>query len=358
MKKALILLLLAGMIAPVFAGDAAVLPQGVGRLYIVPAFSFWSDAFDDDSERDDSVLGDATSFNLASALEYGVTPFLSAGLQYIPGYVISNDFSDEENVDATGTGNLDIGAKIQVVGPQGLVPNEVIRLSFLPGVFLPLSSYDAESEAESQAAGDDFAADGVGNSSFGGGMQTAFDYFITPEFYVNVFNEFRLYAAEDFEEAGVEPYALWAGYADGIATASGGTVELEQPGDVNPGYDLTFEIEPTYQKQLSETLRLTGSVAGTWTYSPGQSFVDDYAVDLSSTGNNTLIATGEEAEQVINDALSPESQTLSIGPSAALLVSSLPLPMEFQLDATIPVWGKNSEARNTLAFQWEIYFAF
>lgn len=358
MKKALILLLLVAMVAPVFAGDANVLPQGVGRLYIVPAFSTWSQAWDADSEKDDSGLGDATTFNIASALEYGVTPFLSAGLQYIPGYVISNDFSDAEKVDATGTGNLDIGAKIQVVGPSGLVPNEMMRLSFLPGVFLPLSSYDAKGEATALGAGDEYAGDGVANSSFGAGLQTAFDYFITPNVYINLFNEIRLHTAEDFVEAGLLPYATWAGASAGIATASGGAVTLEEPGAVYPGYNLTLELEPTFQTSLTESVRFTGSLATTWKYNPGQSFVDDYDVDLSALGSPALTAAGESAEQAIKDALAEESQTISLGPSVAFFVTSLPLPMEFQLDATIPVWGQNAEARNTFAFQWEIYFAF
>jgi hypothetical protein len=346
MKKALILLLLVAMVAPVFAGDANVLPKGVGRLYIVPAFSTWSQAWDDDSKKDDSALGDASSFNIASALEYGVTPFLSVGLQYIPGYVISNDFSDQEKVDATGTGNLDIGAKIQVIGPSGLVPNETMRLSFLPGVFLPLSSYDAKSEATASEANDEFALDGVANSSFGAGLQTAFDYFITPNFYINLFNEIRLHTAEDFAEAGIEAYGTWA-FASGSSQQQGGPA-LSEPGEVYPGYDLKLEIEPTFQTPISESVNFTGSLAATWAYSPGQSFVEDL----------TPAQGGAALQSRIEDTVFSEEQTVSLGPSVAFFVTSLPLPMEFQLDATIPVWGQNAQARNTFAFQWEIYFAF
>ncbi|MCG8479772.1 MAG: hypothetical protein MI724_11795 [Spirochaetales bacterium] len=343
MKKIVIVLLLAAVAAPMFAADAAVLPQGVGRLYLVPAYSFWSDTFDDDGERQDAASGDSTTFNLAAALEYGVTPWISAGLQYIPGYVFANDFSDAENVDATGSSSLDIGAKFQIIGPNAPVPNETMRLTFLPGLIVPLDPYDAEEAATDNATGDDFATDGVSNDSFGFGMQTAFDYFVTPEFYVNLFNEFRIYGAEDFEEAGIEPYVAWA-----TANAGVGGALQEPDAQIYPGYDLTFEIEPTFQTMITDTIQFTGSLATTWDYSPGPRFAED----LEDAQGGSAVQEG------IEDAAFTESHLLSLGPSAAFFLRALPVPMEFQFDASIPVWGRNIDARNTILFQWEIYFAF
>lgn len=340
MKKIVIVLLLAAVAAPMFAADAAVLPQGVGRLYLVPGYSFWSDQFDDDGEREDAALGDSTTFNLAAALEYGITPWISAGLRYIPGYVIASDFSDNEDVDATGSSSLDIGAKLQIIGPNAPVPNETMRLTFLPGLIVPLDPYDSEDAATSTG---DFAVDGVSNDSFGFGMQTAFDYFVTPEFYINLFNEFRIYAAEDFTEAGIEPYVAWAT----TNTTVGGVLE-EPDAQIYPGYDLTFEIEPTFQTMITDTIQFTGSLATQWEYSPGPRFAED----LEDAQGGSAVQEG------IEDSVFTESHVVSLDPSVAFFLRGLPVPMEFQFDASIPVWGRNEQARNTVLFQWEIYFAF
>ena len=358
MKKIVLLtLIFCAGVGALFAGDANVLPGRVGRLYVVPAYSFWGSEFDEDGSREDFEYGNAQTVNLAAALEYGITDYLSFGIRYIPGYVLYNDFTKElgKNIDATGSSSIDIGLKFQLIGENAPIKTDRIQLSFLPGLIVPTMPYDAEDEyadflAARQGNDNEFAPDGVSPNSLAGGMQTAFDYFFTPNFMVNLYNEFRLHGAECFECAGIAPYATWKMAVDG-------GLPLPQPGKIYPGADLTFEIEPTYTTYIVPGLEFTGSLAAIYKYNPGQRFVDDYAPDTSGLPL-AVQPMAEGAVQGINNALDDESHLVALGPSVAFFFQQWPIPMEFQIDSTIPLWGKNVEARNTVLFQWEVYFRF
>jgi len=156
MKKFLVLLLLVAMVAPIFADDAKVLPARIGRLYIVPAYSMWSQGFDADGEKQDNSYGDASAFNVAAALEYGITDIISFGLKYVPGYVISTNFADSDTLDGTGTSGADVGFKIQLMGPNAPMQSDTMRFAVVPGVNIPFEKYDAEAEATAMSAGDSF----------------------------------------------------------------------------------------------------------------------------------------------------------------------------------------------------------
>ena len=100
MRKLLFVLLAIAIAAPAFAGDALVLPGGVGRFYLAPVYGWDSGAFDDKSERIEIEDNDGsleTLFNLGMALEYGITDQISAGLQWAPGYNFIGEINFDDN---------------------------------------------------------------------------------------------------------------------------------------------------------------------------------------------------------------------------------------------------------------------
>lgn len=350
MKKFLVLLLLVAMVAPIFADDAKVLPARIGRLYIVPAYSMWSQGFDADGEKQDNSYGDASAFNVAAALEYGITDIISFGLKYVPGYVISTNFADSDTLDGTGTSGADVGFKIQLMGPNAPMQSDTMRFAVVPGVNIPFAKYDAEAEATAMNAGDSFSAGGVSNSSLGFGLQASFDYVVSDSLYINLFSEFRGYMPADFVQAGITPYATYA--ASAAAAYAGYSAVIAEPGEVKYGYDLTVELDPGYDTSLGGGMNLSAGLALTYDYNPGQSFVDDYSTGLASAYD--ALSTG--IEEAITDALAEDSYSFTVTPNVGLFLTGLPIPMEFNLDASIPVMGKNTSASTTVLLTWKTYF--
>src|SRR5271157_1453354 len=95
MRKALVFLLLAAFAIPIFADDALVLPAGVLRLYVVPTYAMADKMYDSSGKAQDIAFGPSTAkfslFNLGLAAEYGVTDWLTAALQWTPGWYAWSD---------------------------------------------------------------------------------------------------------------------------------------------------------------------------------------------------------------------------------------------------------------------------
>ncbi|MDX9957272.1 MAG: hypothetical protein RBT68_02415, partial [Spirochaetia bacterium] len=145
MKKitlmALACLLLAGSFT--FADDANVLPAGVGRFYVANTYAFANGGYDVDGDFDEYADGAGAFkvYNLGLALEYGVTDWISAAVQWAPGVNLWNDrdallvvgpVSAETNLD--GMADIFAGAKIQIVGENAPVQNTMVRFAVAPGV--------------------------------------------------------------------------------------------------------------------------------------------------------------------------------------------------------------------------------
>ena len=124
MRKLLVLTLAMAIGAVAFADDALVLPKGVLRTYLAPAYGFINEAFDDDAEQAGHWPTRSHLFNVGVALEYGVTEQISAALQWIPGYTVWSKFDPEPapfgEAKVNGPFDLFAGAKIQIIGDQGL----------------------------------------------------------------------------------------------------------------------------------------------------------------------------------------------------------------------------------------------
>lgn len=324
MKKALVFVLLAAFVVPVFADDAITLPAGVMRTRVVPSMTFINSAFDEDGDRDDFDDG-ITLYNLSAAIEYGITDWLTAGLQWTPGWQFASAFEASDDIKLTGIHDLFVGAKIQVVGDRGLVPDPTIRFAVMPGVKIPLSQYDAEAESEKAFEGDEFQIDRVDKGAWGLGGRVALDYVFSPEFYLNLYNETVFYLPVDQQQFNPE--------AVGAAAVFGGDFDdYEEELEVKYGTELTFEVEAAYSMDMGGGVQLGLGLPVTYKW------------------------TGET--EIDGDGLDDESWTLGVGPNVSFFFTEWALPMEFEIGYSMPVAGESASAANTLSLQIKNFLRF
>lgn len=356
MKKILILLLLAAIVAPVFADDALMLPQSVWRVRLIPSVTLNNQAFDDDGDLVDiGAYDSAAIYNLSFALEYGVNSWITAAMQWTPGWRFASSFdgtSDQVNqllqagvnanpllsdpqkagiiaglpendkLSSTGLNDLFVGAKVQIVGEEAPVVNARHRFALATGAILPLSTYDADEETENYLNDKDYQPERVDNDVVGIGGRLYYDYVVSDSFFVNYYNEFIYYLPRDLESFGVT-----------IDQTTGQAVKDVSEKEYEFGYDLTFEVEPTYATMVGDGLELGVSLPLTFTTSPKDK-VDGDSVDNS------------------------DSYSFSVAPSVNLFAQSLPWPIDFQVAYSIPVAGKNTQANHTVVLQIKNYLKF
>jgi len=333
MKKFLLFILifpLMGAATSLFADHARVMPKNVGRIYFAPSYQWGNKAFDNDASRA-STGRPIEMFNLGLVLEHGVATWVTAALQWAPG----QNFYSDIGLGATGSsdlkdmGDLFVGAKMQIVGPLAPVKSEKIRFSFAPGVKIPLTSDpDFTKEYTKMASGDDFTASKIDKHVLSPGWRLYFDYLFTKEFFVNFYNETLLYPGK----GGLKNYDLTAG---GIINSLGGG------GDVSYGYDLTFEVEPNYTFKLSSSTDLELALPINYKATPAPVF------ELFGGAANALPALESGAKK---------SQNLTVRPTVGVFFKGWALPTEFRLGYFAPVWGKNTNANNTISAQIRIYY--
>lgn len=340
MKRTLIVLLLLAIVMPLFADDALILPNRVIRFRTIPSLSLTSAAFDTDGKRDDLVtpidlsgfgLGiqnfetSANVWALSFALEIGVTDNINIAAQWTPGWQFASTTTADapsavpgaiadptvesiENAQQTGLDDLFVGAKAQILGEDGFVPNENMRFALALGGIIPLSIYDADEAAEAQADGDEYQAGRVGNDVYAVGARLYYDYILTETAFINLFSETQLFLPRELDDgAGDVEYAY--------------------------GYKQSFEIDPQISYPLSDGLRLGASLATRYSFTPDIE-VDGDTVDDSAT------------------------QLLAITPQVSAFFLGLPVPIEAKLQYTYPIYGVNVNATNTIAMQINTYLAF
>jgi hypothetical protein len=328
MKRILVLLLLLAVASLAVADDALVLPKGVLRTYITGAYGFVTSSYDADGEKVDAV--DALPapiyegykiFNLGGAIEYGVTDWMSAAVQWAPGWNIWSEFDNpsilfDDNVRANGPFDVFAGAKIQVLGEKGLVANDMIRLAFAPGVKIAVPDPDWKAQADNRAAADPWIAKAVDKHAWGVGARAYFDYVINKMFYVNLYSEFIYYLKKDFDNTDLWP-----------------TPPLGVDAEIEYGYDLTLEAEPHFEMMLGDGLRLGIGVPGTLTMNPKEK------------------RDGAEVADT-------DSYLFSVGPNVSLFLINFFIPTELKVGYTLPLLGKNADAMNTIVFQVKTYMKF
>ncbi|WLD57987.1 hypothetical protein NFC81_14920 [Salinispirillum sp. LH 10-3-1] len=313
LRKAIALPLLAGLAIPVFADDANVLPQGVLRTTIAPSITTIDSVFESDGSTADPQFGKVTVNTLSLALEYGVTDWLTAGVQWAPGYVLSGGVADEESIDLSGANDLFVGAKIQLLGSSGLSRSDSMRLAITPGIKIPTSSYDADAERSNALASDDFRPQRTDRGAWGLGARTSFDLIITENFYINLYNQTSVFleTTQDF----------------GVQVVEGVGVFSVEDAKVQYGTEMIFEAEANYTMNMANGIRTSFGLPVTYTM------------------------TGETEVNGNVSAANEESWSVAVGPSVSVFFTQWALPMEFQLGYSTVLAGENSNATNTISLQ-------
>ena len=314
MKKALLVVLILGLMFAAFADDAKVMPKGVIRVYVVPSYVSGTEMFNYDGEKVDFAYGDYSFFNLGAAVEFGINDWITGAVQWAPGMNLYSDFSSVPNQKAEGPFELFTGAKFQLVGPAAPVQNDMFRFAAAAGVMIPMAfSYDAMDELIAAGGGNEYNI-GVGTGALGIGARVYADYIINKMFFVNLYGEFIYFLEKDAE-------------GDFLGTQSGADT-------VNYGYKLTGETELQFSTPLAGGLSLSAGLPVTFVYEP-QTVYNDNEADSDFA-----------------------KYTLSLNPNASVFVTSLPLPLEFKISDRFPLMGQGTLASNTLSLQIKAYMKF
>ncbi|MDR2543659.1 MAG: hypothetical protein LBC80_09485 [Treponema sp.] len=390
MKKMLALGLVLAFLTPaLFADDAMVMPAGVGRFYVAPIFSFAPGAYDEKGKLQKFDDGSVQVFNLGFALEYGVNSWITAAIQWVPGWTMWSDIeaaSEIKKSNTNGVADIFAGAKFQIVGANAPVVNEDMRFAVALGAIIPLPGPDFEKEIANVGLGKDATLANMDNHVFAAGARFAFDYIINDKFFINLYNETRLYPVKgDLKKHGPTLAGLPGGIAEevyiGTMIATGGNETAaglaalnamtlaaaglaDATGEVNYRYRLNFEIEPAYSTFIADGIRLSAGLPINYTFTPAPkisvSGVDTTNAELNAILNAATGGTGPiNLENTLLGALAEkDSQLLYVGPNIGIFVMTLPLPMEFKFTYNLPVWGKNANATHNAIFQIRAYFAF
>ena len=320
MKRLLLIVLVLAFTSPLFADDALTLPTGVWRTRVVPIYSFTSSEFEEGegftADRESSDI-ESKALLLGFAVEYGITDWITAAVQWTPAVTAWSEI-DAEGSPFDGDpllhrwSDIFVGAKVQIIGPQAPVSRSDIRLAVAPGIKIPLPGADWDDELESAMDGDDFVFANVDRNVFGIGGRFYLDYVFSPEFFVNLYSEFIAYPVE-----GAGPNVFTAGTDD----------------KWNYGYDLTLEIEPHYIYTASADLRITPSLPITFTHSPG----------LEYDGEPTPARM---------------SRVLTVEPTVEFFFTGLTVPTALEIGYRYPVAGQNAGATNALVIQIKNYLKF
>ncbi|MDR2210962.1 MAG: hypothetical protein LBO65_05760 [Spirochaetaceae bacterium] len=362
--------------AAAFADDAKVMPMMVGRVYVAPTYSFALGSYDAGANYDsfDDTPG-LQLFNLSFALEYGVIDWITAAVQWAPGWT---PWSNADNLAASnqsiktlaaasgkdpeaivnGVADLFVGAKIQILGEKAPVKSSQFRLALGPGVVVPLPGPDFDEEVDNLLKGDTMTINKLDNHVFAAGARLYFDYIINEHFFINLYNETLFYPLkQDLNKDGPNLAMAKEGLAANLAGPFPALVpELDKiEGEVNYKYRLTFEVEPAYTTSIAPGISVTASLPINYRFIPPY----DYSVDVPATLSASPAAGG------VNKALAAAGldegvpqHSLNLKPTVAFFFTKTPTPLEFELYYDVPVLGKNiAAARHSLTLMAKIYFA-
>ena len=364
MKKFLLLgLALLFLGSALFADDAKVMPMMVGRVYVAPTFSFAPGVFDTDGKYQKFDNGSVRLFNLGFAVEYGVINWITAAVQWVPGWTPWSDLegptgSDKTNVN--GVADLFAGAKIQIVGEKAPVATNRVRFSVAPGVIIPMPGPDFEEQVKKMSNGEDATISSMDNHVFGAGARFYFDYVINEHFFINLYNETIFYPVkQDLNKydptTAVIKGGMLATYGAMMPPAAIAALN-DVGGDVKYNYRLTFEIEPQFSTNIAKGLSFSAGLPINYRYTPA------YDYSFKGLAALSLQTGGMFTEQALKDQFlgyldTDPHHSLSVNPNVSLFLTSTPLPLEFKFQYGIPVYGQNTMARHNFTLQVKVYFA-
>jgi hypothetical protein len=387
----LVSVMTAGGAASLFAnGD--VLPARVGRLRVMPGYTFSDSGYDRDGEKHDTPEGAGAkkTFNLGFALEYGILDWLNAGVQWVPGIVPWSDIdykvSDEDlakfgaitgktinqldEMNSNGVGDLKMGAAMQILGSRGFIKSDKFRFTVTPGFKIPLESTNFDKELDKVMDNKSpITGVNVEKHIFAVGAQLNFDYIPTSWFSVNFMTEIMLQpgtaplkkhgleafanaflafgqqvaiewaakaqvsgSAEYLEYQGVKDYATLEQYAFLKARNEIGNWEVQY----SPMY--TFALDPGLSFPIgTKGLSVSFGVPVTFMMGPGETI--QAMVDRGSTMGDPL-----------------DWYSLFTTPGVTLSMFNLPLPLQLSVSYTLSLAGKGVAADSTISGSLVGYF--
>ncbi|MDR1900182.1 MAG: hypothetical protein LBQ55_09255 [Treponema sp.] len=285
MKRITCALFLGALLFPLAAEEASVLGENVLRITLAPVvFGFAGDEWDDQGQR--KKFDGIGFYNMGLGAEYGVTGALTAFVQWAPGANLWSDGPDGGEIGPLS--DVFLGGKGQIIGGEGPVRREDMRLSAALAVKAPLpSGKNTVRELDSHL--------------WGLAARAYYDYVFFPFFFLNGYTEFIYYPEQR---------------ADNPNFGSG---RVYHP------LDITIEIEPRFVWDVAEGIRLVAGIPLTYRVAP------ETTLDGRGLGN--------------------DRHRFSIGPNAGILLSQFAvrdfsLPFELDLGFDIAAAGKNDAAIN------------
>ena len=376
MKRTLVFgLVLLLVSTAIFAEDAKVMPARVGRFYLAPTFGFANGGFDSDGKYEsfDSGEGSMKMFNLGFALEYGIINWITGAIQWAPGINIWSDvdtsLGTDSTVNANGLADLFVGAKMQILGNQGPVENETIRFAIAPGVKIPLPGPDFEEQFDNRAKNEPVTAANIDKHSLGLGVRAYFDYLINDKFFINLYGEFVGYPVkQDIRKSGIESYMAELIAKGGLAAAApplAGDImnsTIIKDGEVNYGYDLTFEMEPVFSTSIGQGTVLTAGLPLNFKLSPAKKYDLTITDEFATLANGIMPGMADTVKDNILNGLNGDGSPnyiFSLKPGVSVFFMGWTLPMEFKVQYSAPIFGQNiGNALHTITFQARLYFKF
>lgn len=337
MKRFCVLLLLLALAAAVFADDALVLPQRVLRTYVVPTYAFTTGDYDDTGKYTayKSEEGAIKAFNLGAAVEYGVIDWITAAVQWAPGYTFWSDIdlpAPGDLMKINGAFGLFTGAKVQLIGEKALIPNTMFRFALAPGVKIPMPMPNWKKQGENAVAGKEYILPDLyiplNKPVFAVGGRGYFDFIIGKMFYINLYGEFMKYFDRTIS---IVEFAQQLGY----------------PGskyDVTTkfNYEYLIEIEPHFETMLSDGLQLEIGAPVRYSASPEYNVVE----------STDFPAPTELTTKIV------KSHLLTVSANVSVFLMKFFIPLEIEVGYTYPLMGESTFAQHMITVQAKAYLKF
>jgi hypothetical protein len=218
--------------------------------------------------------------------------------------------------NVNGVMDLQMGIKFLIVGKNAPVESSTMRFSAAPGFLIPFPGVDFGSETGEIMKGGDVTVSNIDRHVFGFGARVNYDYIFTPSFYLGLCSEITFFPVK----------------------GSTGKTNLLEYQSINPrqkvgyGYELMFEVEPHFDYPVADGFVLGAGLPMTITTSPAI----EYDGREGPVGNHYLF---------------------TMMPLVSMMFTSLPVPVQVELDYRIPVFGKNEQAAHALTFLIKIFYA-
>jgi len=346
MRRLIVLVaLLAFLAAPVYAeGDGAkVLPAGVLRTTFAPTYAFYGDTFKRDFGVGREIGDQVRFFNLGLALEYGVTDWITAAVEWNPGWTIwsyvDTAFQFDQEPRLHRFFDMFAGAKLQVIGENAPVPRSDMRLAFAPGIKFPLGYPDWDGQHGDgfrEVSEDPFILYSPDTNQLGLGMRLYYDYIFSASWWINLFGEGVLYVMDGYAP---DMTAYFKVEADGVED------------EFDRRWDVELEIEPHFETPMGTGLRFGASLPVKIAYAP----------EITLEGVKLSEWEGDVAGRAFDypdiGPITGPFATLSVGPTVRLIARPEgKSPLEFVLKYTAPVAGLNAPTSHTISLQVRNYW--